>query len=329
MNTTTESAPATETAPLFVGIDVSRDALDLHALPTGEELRLSNTAQGHAELVAWLSARRVALIVLEASGGYDYAPAAAMASAALPVTIVNPRQVRHFARGLGRLAKTDRLDAEALALFAERVRPEVRPISDENQRALAALVARRRQLQEMLQAERNRLELAEASVGGEIAEHVAYLEQRIAATEKAVREAIEESPLWRSKEELLRSVPGVGPVLSCTLLAELPELGRVSGKEIAALVGVAPFNCDSGRHKGERKIFGGRRSVRCVLYMASVAALRVSSLWRTFYEELIGRGKKKHVARVAVMRRMIVTINAVIRDGVPYDAALHQKACGG
>ena len=253
------------------------------------------------------------LIVLEATGGYQRTLAAALASDGLPVAVVNPRQVRDFARATGQLAKTDAIDAKMLALFAERIRPEVRPLPEAEQQALAALVARRRQLLEMLQAERNRLSMAHKAVQDELRAHIRFLEKRLDKANRALQEAIEASPIWRAKEDLLRSVPGVGPVLSATLLAELPELGRLSGREIAALVGVAPFNRDSGTLRGQRCIWGGRVSVRCALYMGTLVAVRHNPVLRRFYEQLLGRGKAKKVALVACMRKLLVILNAMMK----------------
>ena len=297
----------------FVGIDIAKDRLDLETCPHPEPWHTTNDAQGINQVIERMHALTPALIVLEATGGYERALAAALASEGLPVAVVNPRQVRDFARATGQLAKTDAIDAKMLALFAERIRPEVRPLPEAQQQALAALVARRRQLLEMLQAERNRLSMAHKAVQAELRTHIRFLEKRLDKANRALQEAIEASPVWRAKEDLLRSVPGVGPVLSATLLAELPELGRLSGRQIAALVGVAPFNRDSGQLRGQRCIWGGRVSVRCALYMGTLVAVRHNPVLRLFYEQLLKRGKAKKVALVACMRKLLVILNAMMK----------------
>ena len=304
---------AMNTPQPFVGIDVAKDRLDLDICPRTDPWHTTNDAQGIAQVVKKMHHLQPALIVLEATGGYERTLAAALASDGLPVAVVNPRQVRDFARATGQLAKTDAIDARMLALFAERIRPEIRPLPEAEQQALAALVARRRQLLEMLQAERNRLSMAHKAVQAELRAHIRFLEKRLDKANRALQEAIETSPIWQAKEDLLRSVPGVGPVLSATLLAELPELGRLSGREIAALVGVAPFNRDSGRLRGQRCIWGGRVSVRCALYMGTLVAVRHNPVLRRFYEQLLGRGKAKKVALVACMRKLLVILNAMMK----------------
>lgn len=306
------SQPRAAMPDLYVGVDVSLDALDV-ATSRGDLLRLPHDDGGLVQLVALCDG--AALVVLEATGGIERAPAAELAAAGLPVAVVNPRQVRDFARATGQLAKTDAIDAGVLALFAERVRPEARPLPDAEQRALAALVARRRQLSDMLLAERARLRQAEPAVRPGIELHIAFLEGQKAEAERAVGEAVRASEAWRERDDLLRSVPGVGPVLSSTLLAELPELGRLSGKQVAALVGVAPLARDSGRLRGQRATWGGRATVRAALYMAALSATRSNARLRSFYEGLVGRGKAPKVALVAVMRKLLVTLNAMVRDG--------------
>ena len=301
------------TEEAFVGIDVAKDRLDLDTCPRAEPWHTTNDAQGIAQVCQRLQALQPQLIVVEATGGYEHALAAALPSDALPVVVVNPRQVRDFARATGTLAKTDAIDAKILALFAERIRPAVRPLPEADGRALAALVARRRQLREMLQAERNRLSMAHKAVQGELRAHIRFLEKRLDKADRALKEAIEASPMWRAQEDLLRSVPGVGPVLSATLLAELPELGHLSGRQIAALVGVAPFNRDSGQYRGQRCIWGGRVSVRCALYMGTLVAVRHNPVLRRFYERLLRRGKTKKVALVACMRKLLVILNAMMK----------------
>src|SRR3954469_3052546 len=257
--------------PTFVGIDVSEDRLDVHARSSGESLTVDHDEQGVAALVERLAALAPTLVVLEATGGMEVRLAAALAAVGLPVAIVNPRQVRAFARATGRLAKTDRLDAEVIARFAEAVRPPVRPLPDEATRHLGALVARRRQLLEMLVAERNRRQAAEPALHEGIDAHLRWLGEALDGIERALDRAVRESAAWRAKEELLRSVPGVGPVSARTLPAELGSLTR---RQVAALVGVAPFSHDSGRMRGKRAVGGGRAALRACLYMAAVAAVR-------------------------------------------------------
>lgn len=304
---------------LYVGVDVSLGALDLHG-SDGRTARLAYDDDGLADLVALCDG--AALVVLEATGGIEHQAAAELASVPVPVAVVNPRQVRDFARATGQLAKTDAVDAAVLARFAEAVRPEARPLPDAEQRALAAVVARRRQISDMLVAERNRLRRADRAVRAGIEAHIAFLEGQRAAAERAVAEAVEGSALWRERDDLLRSVPGVGPVVSATLLAELPELGRLTGKEVSALVGVAPLARDSGTLRGRRTTWGGRSAVRSALYMAALVASRRNPALRAFYDRLVGRGKAPKVALVAVMRKLVVTLNAMVRDGRQWDENL-------
>ena len=299
---------------LYVGIDVSKDFLDL-ACSDGSRKRIGYDDRSAEELANELTSLGVALIVLEATGGYEHRIAADLTSAGLPVAIVNPRQVRDFARATGRLAKTDGIDAEVLARFAEQVSPEVRPLPDDEQRALTALVVRRRQLTEMLVAEKHRLRQAAAALRPEIEAHIVYLNGRIRELEHATQEAIEASPAWQYRQRLLCSVPGIGHVVSCTLLAELPELGHLNAKEIAKLVGVAPLARDSGHMRGYRAIWGGRTRVRNALYMAALVGIRHNRPLRAHYLHLLSRGKIKKVALVACMRKLLVWLNAIMRDG--------------
>jgi transposase len=270
---------------------------------------------------------RPTLVVLEATGGLEAPLVAALATAQVPVVQVNPRQIRDFARATGRLAKTDALDAQILARFAATVRPTPRPLPDEATRALEALVTRRRQLLEMLTAEQNRLTAAMASgqparVRTQLREHIRWLKRQLADLDTDVRAAIRTSPLWRAQEDLLRSVPGVGPVLAATLLATVPELGHLSRKAIAALVGVAPFNRDSGHFRGTRSTWGGRAPTRAVLYMSALVASRYNPALRALYARLVRDGKPKKVALVACMRKLIVLLNAILRTGTPWDPSL-------
>ncbi|RMF62282.1 MAG: IS110 family transposase [Bacteroidetes bacterium] len=304
----------------YFGIDVSKDALDV-ADTEGYLARFAYDEDGLHALCRRLAP--ATLIVLEATGGLERDVAAHLGTAGLPVAVVNPRQVRDFARATGRLAKTDRIDAQVLAAFAQAIRPEVRPLSPAQQQTLAALVARRRQLAEMITAEQHRLRRANAVVVPDITAHLAFLRQRLDETDAALRTAIEQSPLWRAGDDLLQSLPGIGPVVSATLLAELPELGRLSPPQIAALVGVAPLNNDSGRRRGRRRIWGGRVPVRCVLYMAALVGVRHNPVLRAHYERLLGWGKTPKVALVACMHKMLRWLNAMMRDAQPWNPALH------
>jgi transposase len=257
-------------------------------------------------------------VIVEASGGYEAAVVGALAAAGLPVVVVNPRQVRDFARALGRLAKTDRLDAAVLALFGERVRPTARALPGPAERELKALVARRRQLAAMLAAERNRRPTAPARVQGQLAAHCAWLERALRELDDDLDRTLRASPLWRAQDDLLRGVPGVGPVLSATLLADLPELGRLGRGEVAALVGVAPLNRDSGTRRGTRVCWGGRAHVRSTLYMATVAATRWNPTIRAFYGRLVAAGKPKKLALVAAMRKLLTILNAMLAHQTPW-----------
>lgn len=308
-------------AEVFVGIDVSKAQLDVSLRPAGELWKVPNSEAGALLLLERLTGQNVALIVLEATGGHESLCVATLAEASFPVVVVNPRQVRDFARSTGKLAKTDRIDAEVLALFAERVRPEVRPLPEEAAQELEALLARRRQILEMSTAEKNRLRMARARLRPEIQAHIRFLEHQLGDVDAQIEEAVQASPLWREKENLLRGVPGVGRVLSRTLLAELPELGRLSHKQIAALVGVAPLARDSGTLRGRRMIWGGRAPVRTALFMASLAAVRSNPLIRAFYERLRERGKPKKVALVACMRKLLTILNAMLRSGTAWNPA--------
>jgi transposase len=300
---------------IFVGIDVSKRSLDVAIRPTGASWSTSNDGEAIEQLITRLSEQAITLVVVEATGGWETPLVVALAAAQLPVVVVNPRQVRKFAESLGQLAKTDRLDAQLLARFADAVRPQPRPLPDEQARHLQALIARRRQLIEMLVAEKNRLHLAHPHVRDDLQAHIAWLEERLDELDCELRHTLQNSPIWREKDDLLRSVPGVGPVLSTTLLAELPELGLLNRKQIAALVGVAPFNRDSGRMRGKRTIWGGRATVRTVLYMAALSAKRFNPAIRTFYNRLIDAGKPPKVALTACMRKLLTILNAMMHSG--------------
>ena len=302
-------------ASIYVGIDVSKGTLDVATLPAAETWTTANNDDAIAVLTARIASLDPALVVLEASGRYEAPCAASLAAAGVPVAVVNPRQARDFAKSTGQLAKTDALDAAMLALFAERVRPEPRALPDAESEALAAILARRRQLVVMMASEKNRAHMAAPAVQKSIAKHVRWLEKELGGVDDDLRQAIRESAVWRAKDDLLRGVPGVGRVLATTLLADLPELGRLNRREIAALVGVAPLNRDSGKHRGERSVWGGRAAVRTALYMGALAAVRSNPPVRALYERLVAKGKPKKVALVACMRKLLVTCNAVVRDG--------------
>ena len=312
-------------APVFVGIDVSKAQLDVAVRPDGR-FAVSNDDAGIAQVIERLSAGPPTLVVVEATGGFEMPLAGALAAAGFPVVVVNPRQVRDFAKATGRLAKTDALDAQTLAHFAEVIRPELRPLPDEQTQALAAILARRRQLVEMLTAEKNRLGSAPKPVRKSLRTHIAWLERELSHTDSDLAQAIRESPVWHEKDELLRSTPGVGPVLTTTLLADLPELGRLTGKQIAALVGVAPLNRDSGTFRGKRTVWGGRAQVRGALYMAALVASRFNPVIRAFYQRLCTAGKAKKVALTACMRKLLIILNAMLKHRTPWRAELVQDA---
>jgi transposase len=308
-----------EQAP-YCGIDVSKEALDVALWPAGDSGRVAYDQSGIDALIERLSELGVALVVMEATGGLETTLLAALGAAGLPALRVNPRQVRDFARASGRLAKTDRIDAEVLARFAAAVQPELRPLPDPAQEALAALVARRRQLLDMLVAEQHRLlgpRALPASVREQLETHIAWLRAQVGALDEQIQDAVRASALWRERDDLLRSVPGVGPVLSATLLAELPELGVLGRKQLAALVGVAPFNRDSGTLRGRRTIWGGRATVRKTLYMATIAAVRWNPPLRAVYQRLVAAGKPRKLALVACMRKLLILLNVIVRTGEP------------
>ena len=300
---------------MFVGIDVSKKRLDLAVQPSEEKWSAGNDEVGIAACVSRLGELKPSLIVVEATGGLEMALAGALSVAGLPVVIVNPRQVKAFAKALNRFAKTDALDAQLLAQFAEAVKPEPRPLPDEASQQLSDLLTRRKQLVEMRIAEKNRLAAAATKIVKQrITNHLHFLKVELEELDKDLDQRIKESPLWRDKDELLQSVPGVGPAVSRTLLGELPELGTLSGKQIASLVGVAPFNRDSGKTRGVRQIGGGRKRVRSVLYMAAVTAAKHNPVLRRFYLSLRGAGKPAKLALVACLRKLLVILNAMVRD---------------
>ena len=301
-----------------VGIDVSKATLDVAIEPSREQWQVANDERGIQQLVERLGQLHPERIVLEATGGYELPALAALGCAELPAVAVNPRQVRAFAKAIGRLAKTDALDAQVLAQFAAVVKPALRPLPDAATRELAGLLARRRQLVEMRAAEATRLQQAVEPVRLEIREHLRWLDKRIAQLDRDLHDRLRASPLWREKEDLLRSIPGVGPVFSVTLLADVPELGSISHRHLSALVGVAPFNCESGKWKGTRRIWGGRAAVRAVLYMATCSAVRHNPVIRAVYQRLVAAGKPKKRALVACMRKLLTICNAVIAHRTPW-----------
>lgn len=310
---------------LNVGIDVSKDGLDI-CTSAGEAWRCANDSEAHRSLVERFKGRSLERIVLEATGGYEAALVAELAAAGLPVIVVNPRQVRDFGRASARLAKTDRIDAALLVAFAQAIQPEVRPLKDEQTRALEAVLGRRRQLVGMLTMERQRLAVAAPVVRKELKAHIAWLVRRIKDLDRELTALLRASPLWRERENLLRQVKGVGPQTVLTLCASLPELGQLDRKKISALVGVAPFNCDSGTLRGRRHCWGGRADIRAVLYMAALSASQRNPVIRLFYQRLIAAGKPKKVALTACMRKLLTILNAMVRDSAPWNPAMHANA---
>jgi transposase len=305
---------------MFVGVDVSKQSLEVHVRPSGEAFAVGRDEAGLAELVRRLAALAPERVVLEATGGYERAVAAQLACAGLPVCVVNPRQVRDFAKAQGRLEKTDALDAAAIAAFAQAIRPELRPLPAPEQQALAALVARRRQLVEMLVAERLRHGQAQGGpLKKRIAEHIGFLEKSLVRLDRDLDDAVKASPIWRAKEALLTSVPGVGGGFARTLLADMPELGSLGPRQAGKLGGVAPIARDSGKLKGQRRIAGGRAEVRSTGYMATLAAIRCNPVIGAHYRKLRARGKPAKVAIVACLRKLLVILNAMLRDGARWD----------
>ena len=310
-------------SPCFVGIDVSKAHLDVAARPGGPAFRVPNDAAGLADLTQRLGPLAPDLVVVEATGGYELPAVAALQAAGMAVAAINPRQARDFAKGTGRLAKTDRIDAEALAHFAEAVRPVPRPAPPAQRRALEALLSRRGQLVGMRVMESNRLESChDPAVRAGIGRHIAWLEAESAEADRALSEAVKASPAWRERDELLRSIPGIGPVVSRTLLAALPELGSPDGHKLSALAGLAPYARDSGTSRGPRSVRGGRPEVRRVMYLAALSASRHAGPLKEFADRLKARGKKAKVVLVAVARKLLVIANAVIRSGLPWQPDL-------
>lgn len=306
----------------FIGIDVAKDRLDVHVLPSDEAFAVARDSEGLAALTERLGPLEPHLVVLEATGGFEQTVAAALVAAAIPLAVVNPRQIRDFARATGQLAKTDALDAKVIARFAAKVQPEPRPVPDEQARALGELVARRRQLIEMMVAERNRRrQLSSRRLLKSVDRLLAVLQKELTELDRDIGEGIRSTPAWRERDELLRSVPGVGNVVARTLIADLPELGRLDRKQIAALVGIAPLNRDSGKMRGKRTTWGGRAKVRCVLYMAALVASRRNPVLAAFYQRLLRAGKAKKLALTAVMRKLLTILNAMVRDNKRWQIA--------
>jgi transposase len=293
---------------------VSKDRLDVHLRPSGEAFAVARDGKGLENLIDRLAALDVSLVVLEATGGFETIVAAAFAGAGLPLAVVNPRQIRNFAKALGRLAKTDAVDAEVIALFAEKIGPQARPVATAQAQALGELVARRRQVVEMIGMEANRRRrVTDKRLAKKIERHLAFLEKELADIDADIDTGVRAIPAWREAEDILTSVPGVGPVTARTLIAELPELGAIDRRKLAALVGVAPFNRDSGQWRGRRMIGGGRTSVRNVLYMAALVAIRHNPIVRATYLRLTQRGRPKKVAIVACLRQLLTILNAMLR----------------
>jgi transposase len=306
---------------IYAGVDVSKETLDIALHPSGEYWQEKNDEAGRARLAARLETATPALVVIEATGGIERSAVIALAVASLPVVVINPRQVREFARATGELSKTDRIDARMLALFGERIRPEVRALPDEAARELEAYVVRRRQIIEMLTAEKNRLSQAQApALKRSIKTHIRWLEKQLEGVDGELDKRIKESPLWRERAQLLTSVPGIGAVTSRTLIAELPELGSLGRREIAKLVGVAPLARDSGRMRGRRSVWGGRAPVRTALYMAALSATRFNPEIKRFYLRLREAGKPAKVALVACMRKLLTILNAIVKSSEPWRA---------
>lgn len=305
---------------MFVGIDVSKKTLDVAVRPAGTRFQVSNDESGWSTLLEKLVAISPTLVVLEATGGYERGVVAALAVGRLAVVVVNPRQVRDFAKATGKLAKTDTIDAAVLAHFGEAVKPEPRPMPDEALTVLEEMLTRRRQLVEMITAETNRMHrVRDPALRKSVFKHVQWLKNEVREIDEDLDSTLKQTPLWREREELLRSMPGVGPVTARTLLAELPELGALDHRKIAALVGVAPLNRDSGASiRGKRSIWGGRATVRAALYMATLVAARHNPVIRATYDRLVSAGKPKKVALVACMRKLLITLNAMVRTTRPW-----------
>jgi transposase len=307
----------------FIGVDIAKDSFEFAVYGDDRHFNMSNDETGIRQAVEQIQKLSPELLVLEATGGYEHPLVAALSIAKLPVVVINPRQVRDFAKATGHLAKTDAIDAAVLAQFAAVIKPDLRPIADADMLLLKEVVSRRQQLVEILVAERNRLGVAHnPSVKAGIQAHIDWLKKRLDETDGELRKQIEESPLWRAKDDLLRTVPGVGPMTSAALLANLPELGSLNRHQIAALVGVAPFNRDSGRMRGKRSVWGGRSSVKATLYMAALSATKWNPAIKTFYERLCDSGKPKKVALTACMRKLLIVLNSMMKNNTAWRCAV-------
>ena len=303
---------------IYVGIDVAKAQVDVAVRPTGDRWEVSHDDAGVRQLGSRLKTLEPVMVLLEVSGGLELPLVAALATEELPVVVVNPRQVRDFARATGKLAKTDSLDSAVLAHFAEVVRPPARPLRDAETQALNSLAARRHQVMTMLVSEKNRLSIATVAVRPRIEAHIAWLERELDDLDEGLRQTLRQSPVWREKDDLLRTVPGVGEQLSLTLLAYLPELGTLDRRQVAALVGVAPFNRDSGTLRGKRTVWGGRARVRAALYMGALVASRFNPVIRDFYQRLLAAGKPKKVALTACMRKLLIILNSMLKHRSPW-----------
>jgi transposase len=307
-----------QTAAVYVGIDISKTSVDVDSYPAAQPTCFTNDEPGRTAAASYLRGLQPALIVVEATGGLEAPLVGQLATAGLSVAVVNPRQARDFAKAIGVLAKTDRVDAQILARFGKAVQPAVRPLKPEETLALEAILTRRRQIIEMITAESNRLSSAAPRIAKQIRQHIAWLEKRLDEADQDLDDMLRQSPVWQHKAQLMTSVPGVGRVTAVTLLAELPELGALPRREISALVGVCPYSRDSGKYRGRRTIWGGRAAVRAALYMAAVVASRHNPVIRAFYEKLVAAGKLKKVALVACMRKLLVILNAMLKHDTPW-----------
>jgi transposase len=312
-----------EAEKVYVGIDVAKQSLDIALHPRQQTKSFKNTEAGINKVVNYLKSLAPALVVMEATGGLEISVAAALSASGIPVAVVNPRQIRDYAKSMGKLAKTDTIDAQVMADFAAAIHPEPRPLADSKTQELRDILARRSQLAEMITAEKNRLSRARRPVSEHIRAHIAWLEQELDEMNSDLRRFIRESPIWREKDNLLQSVPGVGPVVSCTLLVQLPELGTLNRKQIAALVGVAPLNHDSGKFRGKRTVWGGRAKVRATLYMATLVATRYNGVIKSFYQRLCLAGKAKKAAITACMRKLLTIMNAMLKHHTPWQDILN------
>ena len=314
-----------ETHKTWVGIDVSKSQLDVYAHPSGTSFSFAQSDIGLKELIATLRSMSPELVTMEATGGFEASAAAALTAGGIPVAVVNPRQIRNFARAIGVLAKNDNVDAKVIALFAEATKPQLRQFPDEQTKQLHELLKRRAQLVEMLAMEKNRLGMSSGAVARNIKQHVKWLSAQISDLNGDIENFIRNSPVWREKEDILKSVPGVGPVLAASILAFLPEIGKLNRRQITSLVGLAPFDRDSGYYHGRRKIWGGRSNIRSVLYMGALTATRCNPVMKAFYMRLIAKGKEPKVALTACMRKLLITLNAMHKNNTAW--SLQHSCC--